>query len=58
MCEQCEKRRKLMREAFLQGKIAEAVEHAAKGVAQMVGQVSRRRPVNAQNGHNAQERKL
>lgn len=37
MCPDCEARRKLAREAFLNAKIGEAVAHAAKGAAEVVG---------------------
>lgn len=37
MCTDCEARRKLARDAWVKGKIGEAVGHMAKGAAEMVG---------------------
>lgn len=37
MCPDCEARRKLARDAFLNAKIGEAVAHAAKGAAEAAG---------------------
>lgn len=37
MCPECEARRKLARDAFLNAKIKEAVGHVAKGAAEVVG---------------------
>ncbi len=37
MCTDCEARRKLARDAWVNGKIGEAAGHMAKGAAEMVG---------------------
>lgn len=37
MCTDCEARRKLARDAWVNGKIGEAAGHVAKGAAEMVG---------------------
>ncbi|QRF90884.1 hypothetical protein CLH39_11860 [Alcaligenes faecalis] len=37
MCTDCEARRKLVRDAWVNGKIGEAAGHIVKGAAEMVG---------------------
>lgn len=37
MCADCEVRRKLARDAWLQARVGEALGHVAKGAAEMVG---------------------
>lgn len=37
MCTDCEARRKLVRDAWVNGKIGEAAGHMAKGAAEMAG---------------------